>query len=225
MGERPLPEAIRGAWYSVPLEPQDVDEALESDGEVLVFRLDETFDRYQVEEGELEEDERAEYTFDGDFLILRGSSTVTFRVDQRAPWHWELEAKSGERRLLRGKYEGTEPVRLAGDRADEIERLPGRVFVKSEFSGHGSATIGTLVHESTDGDEVDIGAVCAEFDDEMLTWIGATPFVDSIPERTWKRVVREAYFEIYLDAPPLAPDATLRLATLDNPMATVEIDS
>lgn len=212
MTDRLLPEAIRGAWYSLPDEPEEVDDALEEDGEVLVFRLDETFDRYRIaEEGGLEEDERADYTFDGDFLILRGSSTETFRIEPVAPWKWEGEKKSEDRRLLRGTYAGDEPIDLGSERVAEIERLPGRVYVKSALRGPPSATIGTFVHEDGEGDEVDIGAVCAQYDGNEVRWIGATPYADGIDKGTWRSIVEDAYLDIYLDDASLADGASLRL--------------
>lgn len=212
MTDRLLPEAIRGAWYSLPDEPREVDEALESDGEILVFRLDETFERYQIDgDRQLEEDERAEYTFDGDFLILRGSSTETFRIEAVAPWKWEAEKKSEDRRLLRGTYGADDPVGLDEERVAEIDRLPGRVYVKSDLDGPPSATIGTFVHEDGEGDEVKIGAVCAEYDGDDVRWIAATPFAEGIDDDTWRSIVEDAYLDIYLDDPPTSGGASFRL--------------
>lgn len=189
-----LPESIRGGWYFVPTD-EEVGDAAEADGEVLVFFLDETFARYELSEGERELDEEGDYTFDGQFLILRGSDTETFRVEAETAWRWELEGKKDEHLLLRGWTDLEEPFELGEERLGEIESVPARVFVRSEFGGPSDAEICSLVHESDD-EQLLLGACYAEASDDEL-WIGLAPFTTSISDSLWRRIVRRSYLEIY----------------------------
>lgn len=198
MTEELLPESIRGGWYFVPADAE-VEEGLGDDAEILVFRLDGTFTRFEIEGEERTESERGDYTFDGQFLIVRGSSTNTYRVEPEATWRWALEGKKSKKLLLRGLVDRKEPFELGPERADEIERMPMRVFVRSIFEGDTAGEICTMVHES-DNEELELGALFAEPQDDAELWIGLTPFVEGLSVETWERIVRESYLDIYRDA-------------------------
>ncbi len=198
MADKLLPESVRGGWYVVPADDREIPEAIEQEGEILVFRLDGTYVRYEIDEESRREAERGEYTFDGDFLILRGERTDTYRVHPEAVWCWRLEGKKEERLMLRGILDRRESVELSETRRDEIERMPVRVFVRSIFDGAQEGEICMLIHES-EGDELAIGALSAEAPDEAKMWIGVTPFVEGLAPAVWERIVRESYLEIHRD--------------------------
>jgi len=197
MTEKLLPESIRGGWYFVPAT-EDVGEVVDEQGEILVFHLDRTFVRFEIEEDARREAERGEYTFDGQFLIVRGSSTDTYRVDAESEWRWHLEGKKDDKLLLRGLIDRVETVDLPGERRDEIERMPMRVFVRSIFDGAQAGEICMLIHEADD-EEIAIGALYAEAPEDGEMWIGVTPFVEGLNIEIWERIVRESYLDIHRD--------------------------
>ena len=192
-----LPEAIRGGWYLVSSEA-DLDEGLDEEAEILVFRLEGTFTRYEIEEEERRESERGDYTFDGQFLILRGSNTETYRVEPQAAWRWSLEGKKNDYLLLRGPTGQTAETDLSAERAEAIDRMPMRVLVRSVFDGDQAGEVSMLLHESDD-ETVELGALFAEPPESGEMWIGLTPLVEGLSSETWKKVVGESYLEIYRD--------------------------
>jgi hypothetical protein len=191
-----LPESIRGGWYFVPTD-EGIGDAADAEAEKLVFYLDETFARYEISQGERELGEEGDYTFDGQFLILRGSDTDTYRVEAETAWRWELEGKKDEHLLLRGWTDLEEPFELGEERLREIESVPARVFVRSEFGGPRDTEVCSLVHESYD-EELVLGACYAEPSADAL-WIAMTPFTVSISDSLWRRIVRRSYLDIYRD--------------------------
>jgi len=190
-----LPESIRGGWYFVGAEAELLG-GDETEAEVLVFRLDGTYSRYELAEGERLLEEEGEYTFDGHFLIVRGSETNTYRTAREAPWRWHLEGKEDDHLLLRGWSGREEPVELGEARVREIEKVPARVFVRSEFEGPKAGEICSLVHESG-GEQVRVGACFAEPAVDGEVWIALTPLTHSISESLWRRIVRRSYLDIY----------------------------
>lgn len=197
MTESLLPESIRGGWYVVPAT-DTVDEVVEEDGEILVFHLDGSFVRFAIEDDERREADRGDYTFDGQFLIIRGSSTQTYRVEPESEWRWSLEGKKEDRLLLRGLIDRTETVELPEERREEIEQLPMRVFVRSIFDGAQEGEICMMIHEADD-EEIAIGALYAEAPSDGEMWIGATPFVEGLNVEIWERIIRESYLDIHRD--------------------------
>ena len=197
MNDQLLPESIRGGWYFVP-STDDVLSTVEEEGEILVFHLDGTFVRFAIEDDARREEERGEYTFDGQFLIVRGSSTDTYRVHPESEWRWRLEGKKEDQLLLRGLLDRPETVQLRDERREEIERMPMRVFVRSVFDGAQEGEICMLIHEADD-EEVAIGALFAEAPSDGEMWIGVTPFVEGLNLEIWERIVRESYVDIHRD--------------------------
>ena len=197
--QQPLPESIRGAWYNVG-SGEPVEEIVDEDGEVLVFDLDGGFVRFELEDGRRTKSEEGDYTFDGQFLIVRGKNTSTYRVDVEAPWRWRLEGKRNERLLLRGLVDRAETVELSDERVEAIGRMPGRVFVRSAFDGDEGGEICTFVHEPKDGETIEIGACYAQGDGELFQ-IYLTPFVEGLDRPTWEKVVVKAYLDIHRDGP------------------------
>jgi hypothetical protein len=197
MSDRLLPETIRGGWYFVPSD-EPASEAVEEEGKILVFHLDGTFVRFEIEQEERTEAERGEYTFDGDFLILRGDRTNTYRVHPEAPWRWSLEGKKGDQVLLRGIVDREETIELGEERREEIERMPMRVFVRSIFEGAREGEICMFIHEADD-EEIAIGALFADAPKDAEMWVGVTPFVEGLSAEIWERIVRESYLDIHRD--------------------------
>jgi hypothetical protein len=197
--QQPLPETIRGAWYNVG-SGGSVAETVQEDGEILVFDLDGGFVRYELDEGHRAKSEEGDYTFDGQFLILRGKNTTTYRVDVEAPWRWRLEGKRDERLLLRGLVDRDESIDVSGERSEAIGRTPGRVFVRSDFDGEEGGEICTFVHEPKDGETIEIGACYTDGDEEVFQ-IYLTPFVEGLDRPTWEKVVIKAYLDVHRDGP------------------------
>lgn len=106
MHDNLLPEAIRGSWYLLADDNKPLAEAIEKKGQLLALRLTGKFSLYdltQEDDGtEKVVKDAGDYTFDGDFLILRGRNTETYRVRIKSAWQWNLEAKKKTRKLLRG---------------------------------------------------------------------------------------------------------------------------
>lgn len=197
MSDELLPESIRGGWYFVPAD-DELGARSEATGEVLVFTLSGEFYRFELVDGARELDEEGDYTFDGQFLILRGSDTNTYRVEPEAPWRWYLEAKKDDQLLLRGWTDREEPLELDEERLVEIENVPAQVFVRSEFEGPERGEICSLVHESG-GEQLMLGACYAEPESEGEVWVALVPFTRSLPDALWERIIRRSYLDIYRD--------------------------
>lgn len=205
MAERPPPESIRGSWYYL-IASTDPHNLGDKPPQVLRFRLDGTFSRYLArEEGWLEK-EKGDYTFDGAFLIVRGRNTDTFRVRCESFWRWSLEGKKDEQVLLRGLAKQDDFITLPDDDQKEIRILPIRVAVRT-IGEHGDA-IYELVYK---GDVTRrIGSFFVEQDGAKL-WVGVSPYVDGIEPKTWERIIRESYLDIFRSKPDDVRVVTVRL--------------
>lgn len=190
--EQPLPEDIRGGWYYLPEDMPVEKVGAKKGADLLAFRLDGSFVRYAVESGARTETEEGGYTFDGNFLILRGGSTKTYRVDSSVPWRWNLEGKKKNRVLLRGLYGDSQPVRVADSRRQAIAESPGRVKVRTPFDGPDRDEILSLFHRDADHDEQRVGACFVESGDDGVAWAALTPFVQGVEAATWEKVFRDS---------------------------------
>ncbi len=192
---RPLPRAVRGCWYYFDEPFDDVD----PDGErqVVSFRGDGHFRRYDVDDGERHPAGEGEYNFDGDFLILRGRRTETFRVHRPEFWRWDLEGKKAQHTMMRGFVDDGRH-RVADDVERDIRMLPLRVRVDADFEG--ADVIHLFVYEGADDDRR-IATFSVEEHGDKALWIGIAPLVRGIAPPVWQRLVSESYLDAYCDEP------------------------
>ena len=210
MAERPLPETIRGSWYYYaasqnPMEPGDRGNL------IYRFRLDGSFGLYAVRDGNWIDKEKGDYTFDGQFLIIRGRNTDTFRVKPYAFWKWGLEGKKEEHILSRAR--ATEDnVSLTPEQQKEIRILPIRVSVRSAAdSTDGIYELVYSAHET----EIIVGGLFVEYDhEEGRMWIGLSEFTEDLEAKTWERIIRESFLDLHMGKPNDVNVVTLR--TLHN---------
>jgi hypothetical protein len=200
MSERLLPEAIRGSWYMLA-EKGSPEEALAQKGQLLGLHLDGEFVRYEVDASNKKEKERGDYTFDGDFLILRGRNTDTFRVHVEANWYWFLEAKKKSRRLFRGILEADDFFELDEEDRGEISERPTRVKVTCRYDDETDA-IFDLVFRPKGGQAKRIGCFSVDPDPENATlWVGLTPLATNLDAEVWEKIIRKAYLNSHLGKP------------------------
>ncbi len=215
MAERPLPEAIRGSWFYYPIS---ADPRKAGDKPLLVyrFRLDGTFNLYTVRDGNWIDKEKGDYTFDGQFLIIRGRNTDTYRVRPKLFWKWTLEGKKEDCLLARGIADD-ENVSLTPEQQKEIRILPIRVSVLEQPGG--TDGIYQLVYH-VDEEEIVVGSIFVEYEpDEGRMWIGLSQFTQDIEPKTWERIVRESFLDIHMGKPNDINVVTLR--TLHDNESTV----
>lgn len=206
MSERPLPEAIRGSWFLLP-EKGPPGEVIEDDGNLLALHIDGRFVRYELSAGrKLEVADSGDFTFDGDFLILRGSNTRTYRVRVEKSWYWRLEGKKHNRRLYRGLIEEDEFFEADDHLRNQIARFPMRVQVDAPFADEPDA-IFDLIYR-VDGQKQRIGTFSVEVDRELdALWVGVTPLAVNLGSEVWKEIVAESY----LTLSPHSPDEIERV--------------
>ena len=200
MPERLMPEDIRGSWYLLA-EDGSPEEALEADGQLVAFGLDGTFTRYDIDGDTKSEHETGDYTFDGQFLILRGKNTDTYRVRVEHDWYWFLEEKKKNRRLYRGLIDEADRIRLPDEQMRELKNVPVRVHVECSFDAEEDA-IFDLIYEPTDGEDSRVGCFSVDFDSNSgELWVGLTPLVEGLAPRAWVDVVRRSYLDMHRGKP------------------------
>lgn len=196
MSERPLPEAIRGSWYLLP-EEGTLEEALDDKGQLVALRVDGTFTRYTADTTSKRVKEEGDYTFDGDFLILRGRNTDTFRVHIEEDWYWFLEAKKKNRRLYRGMIDGDDFIELDDASRREIDMLPMRVSAQCRYEDEEGA-IFDLVYQPKEGDAQRVGCFSVDPDRETGSlWVGLTALATNLEASTWEKVIRKSYLAVH----------------------------
>ncbi|RAL22441.1 hypothetical protein DL240_11385 [Lujinxingia litoralis] len=207
MSSRFLPEAIRGAWFYVP-EDYDLTRPHERTRMQLVFRIDGSFTRYQIKNDSRRPVENGDYTYDGNFLILRGRNTDTFRVKQQGYWRWDLEGKKKEQRLLRALVDLDAPLPLSDAASRDIRILPLWVKIHRRFQGPD-----TIFEAHYSPDDQDPQLVATFFIEELdeKRWIGITPLVTGIEPRTWERIIQDCLLDLFLGKPSDIGVVTLRL--------------
>lgn len=213
MATSPRPEAIRGAWYRTDPEAEQGDaDALP---EMFVdFDIDGEFVRYDLEDSSGAVADEGDYTFDGDFLILRGARTRTYRVDCRAPWKWHLQGKKESWDLLRGLYRGDKPRAMSADRRRELERMPQRVLCRRDFEIGEVPSPVTLVDPSEADGELTIGSLFSRRVDDGRLWIVVTPYIQDLDIEFWERVVRGPYLSDVQDGSDGIESADIRIVGL-----------
>jgi AraC-like DNA-binding protein len=198
MAERPLPENIRGSWYFVSVKEAGRDSDSRS-LQVFQFNLDGRFSIFAMRNGARFEKEKGEYTFDGNFLILRGRTTETYRVRTETYWRWVLEGKKEVYYLMRGLVSESDLIDLSENESKEVRILPIRVSVVPEASI--SDVIYELGFESTEhGRRLSVANFFTEVDEHRM-WVGLTPYVRGIEPRTWERIIQDSFLDFFLNKP------------------------
>ena len=211
MAERPPPESIRGSWYYLngDVDPHELGD---KPPQVLRFNLDGTFIRYIAKKDGWMEKERGDYTFDGAFLIIRGRNTDTFRVRPKAFWRWNLEGKKESKALVRGLLSDDDFSELSDEDRKEIRILPIRVGIQTPTDNPDA--VHELVYRGENGEQL-IGTFFVEREGQKL-WVGLTPCVDGIEEKTWERIVHESYLDIFRGKPKDIKVVTVRFLHTDD---------
>jgi hypothetical protein len=198
MAERPLPENIRGSWYFVSLKEASRDPE-NPPFQVFQFTLDGRFSIFAIRNGARLEKEKGEYTFDGNFLILRGRTTETYRVRAETYWRWALEGKKEAYHLSRGLVSEADLIELSEQESKEVRILPIRVSVVPEASI--PDVIYELGFESTEhGRRLSVANFFTEVVEHRM-WIGLTPYVQGIDPRTWERIIQDSFLDFFLNKP------------------------
>lgn len=198
MSSKLLPEAIRGSWYFFPEEgaPEDI---LQEGGQLITFGLDGNFARYDLSQGHKTEAESGDYTFDGDFLILRARNTDTYRVHVERDWYWFLEGKKTSRRLFRGLIGDDDDIVLSDEQRRKIAAAPMRASVETGFSEDDDA-IFDLCFKDADNNTHRIGCFCAQHDEDGSAWVGLTALAQGLQQSTWEAIIQKSYLGRHLDA-------------------------
>ena len=207
MSDAPLPEDIRGSWYFLNGDV-DAEEAFEDDFDVVSLRLDGEFERWQVSADEVQHVDNGDYTFDGNFLILRGSNTNTYRVDVRSEVEWYLEGKKENRRILRTRQAPSDARSLTEDELQSVRVRPIRVAAEI-VGGDPSIPFAELVFETSDGGELPIGSIAREQTGDGSLWVGLTTLADNMPDELWESVVEESYLDTACGSPDDAEHVTV----------------
>lgn len=208
MSSRFLPEAIRGVWFYVP-EDFDLERGHERTRQQLAFRIDGSFTRYQIKNDSRRAIETGDYTFDGNFLILRGRNTDTFRVRQSGYWRWELEGKKKEQHLLRALIDLDAPHELSAAAARDIRILPLRVQIQGRDKGDDA--IFEAIYKPAEGEARLVATFFVEEHPGQKRWVGITPLVHGIEPATWERIIADSFLDLYLGKPDDVGVVTLRL--------------
>jgi len=196
MQESLLPEAIRGSWYLLADDDKPIGEAIEKKGQLLALRLSGTFCCYDLarEDGGIAKVEKdsGDYTFDGDFLILRGRNTETYRVRIGKDWRWSLETKKKRSKLVRGQMTASDFFELDAHERAEIATLAHRVQVETPFSDSDDA-IFELVYSPSSERRLRLGYFSVDLDAANgELWLGLTPLVTNLSADTWQKIIAHA---------------------------------
>lgn len=187
---RPYPEAIRGAWFLLPV---DADTSSTKQYDVLMFGIDSSFYQFQIKNEQLKNASRGTYTFDGDFLITRTRTTETYRVDTPEKLSWQIETKKGPRQMTRTLDRPS--IELSEEDLKTLRLLPIKAKASPLFDH--IATPYMLTYEDRP-----IGILSVDrWITQETCWFGLLPFAMNIPEQTWLRVIAEAIFPSTVQVP------------------------
>lgn len=196
MPESLLPEAIRGSWYLLADDAKPIAEAIEKKGQLLALRLSGTFCCYDLahEDGGVAKVEKdsGDYTFDGDFLILRGRNTETYRVRITEDWQWSLEAKKKQSKLVRAPITASDFFELDAHERTEIATLAHRVQLQTPFLEADDA-IFELVFSPNTQQRCRLGYVSVDLDrPNGELWVGLTALATNLEVDTWQKIIAQA---------------------------------
>lgn len=184
-----LPEAVRGSWYRV--DPSSDPTA--GDGpehQVVCFGADGSFRRFEPGSGSRKCVKNGDYTFDGNFLIVRGRRSQTYRVRRPTFWRWELEGKKNQFHLYRGFVDGDELKPVDDDVVRQVRLLPLRVRVEAAFDDD---AIRHLVYRPEEGPGRMLANISVQQFDDRPSWIGIAPLVTGVDADGWEEIVRQSY--------------------------------
>lgn len=210
---RSLPEAVRGCWYLVPTE-YDLSKGVEGSYQVYTFGLDGSFRRHQVKSGRLKQAESGDYTFDGNFLILRGRQTETYRVRRPLEWRWELEGKNKDQYLMRALVDEAGFTELDEGAGRSLRILPLRAQVEQDFE-EGPPMYRVVYRGDEGGDAVLLGTFFVEDHPDGRRWIGLTPMASGLEESTWERIISDSFLDMYCGRPDGVAVVTIRFLNSD----------
>lgn len=205
MGESLYPEAIRGLWFMVQDGEGMVDALSSLSIELYTFNLQGRFVRVVLRDGVRREHESGDYTFDGNFLITRGRSTETYRVNVEGPMRWLLEGKKGMvwlcRRALDEQDEELELPELDAEVVRELRILPIRVRFEP-FTVQEQLRSWRILYDRDGKLETPLwlGSLSLDDDSPSSLWAGITTYVRGLDTRTWQRFVSDAFLSHHPDA-------------------------
>ena len=206
------PEAVRGTWYYVP-EDFELADGLKKPHQILAFRVDGSFTRYQVKNERRKVVETGDYTYDGNFLILRGRSTDTFRVRRPFFWRWELEGKKKDQHLLRALVAPHHLPALSESQARDLRILPLRARIHADHDG--DDLIYRMVFTESE-EPILLGTFFVEPHTDGHRWIGLTPLVQGVEPKTWERIIRDSFLDLFCGKPDDITVVTIRLLDDDS---------
>lgn len=205
---RSLPEAVRGCWYFVE-KGAELARGLEGGYQIYSLGVDGSFVRYQVKGGRRKTAGTGDYTFDGNFLILRGRQTETYRVKREAFWRWGLEGTRKDYYLLRAMVEEGALPRMEEEDLRNLRILPLRAEIREDFKGEDNIYRAVYLRES--GEEVLLGTFFVEKHPEEKHWVGVTPLVEGIEVGTWERIIKDSFLDMFKGKPEEVGVVTVRL--------------
>ena len=227
--DQPLPEAIRGAWYLLKeAEAPEGEEPLPKTFQQLDLRIDGGFTRFLIKGGRRKEQEQGDYTFDGNFLILRGRNTDTYRVRPERWWDWSLEDKKERWRLRRALLDPKRDFgRLDPDDARDIRLLPLRVQIEDRFGDDRTSNglppaphTHRLIYRGEDdssGAPRVVGTPCGQLAaGGPRLWVGLGRSTESLDDKTWQRIVEEVYLLEVLQGPGTIETVEVELLDADD---------
>ncbi len=203
---QPMPEDVRGCW--VASRPEDsVSTLAQKKHDAYAFDIDGAFRHHTVKAcGEVTQKEEGHYTFDGQFLILRGRRTHTFRVQPVTPWQWKLEGKKKTLVLTRGYIEARDFHTLGGDKAQELALIARRFRFHTALQG--PDPIWRLIKPER-GDDLPLAILSMDISaNSSAPWVGVTPLVTGISAESWERILSSAAKGTDI---PVGPSADLAL--------------
>ena len=109
--------------------------------------------------------------------------------------------------LLRSLVSDSDFVALSADDHKEIRILPIRVGVRVKVDADDA--IFDLVYRSEQR-EVRVGAFFVEREGAKV-WVGVSQFAKGIEPKTWERIIRESYLDIFRGKPTDVQVVTVRL--------------
>lgn len=193
MSERPYPEAIRGAWFLLPVD-ETLDKARQEHSyDVIIFHIDNSYELLTIKGGILKNSSSGNYTFDGDFLITRARATETYRVTMQHHTQWSIETKKGMRPMYRALH--PIPQHLDEGQLKDLRILPIKARAEMICADPHSPLQLTM-------NEVQLATISVDrWETNKTCWFGIMPLVEGIEPRTWLRIIQESVFALTLDHP------------------------
>ena len=182
------PEIIRGVWFCLK-DGAEFQEAWQKQSfDIYLFWVNGEFIRMTLKDGNKREVETGQYTFDGNFLITRGRSTETFRVELEQTTHWRLQSKKHDLHFVR---QLTQPVALDEADARDLRILPIRAGVEPVHK-HLPRCF-WLTYGTRDNQTTRLAMISTDEEQAEHGWVGATRLVEGLDPNAWSRLISEAF--------------------------------